>query len=352
MDPIKIDVSVIARDLKIAPQQVESALALLDAGNTIPFITRFRKDETGGLHEDQILAIRNQSNQLRALGERKAFVLKSIDAQGELTDSLQGLIDKATTSRDLEELYQPFKTRKQSRASLARQQGLAPLAADILENISPELDLATRATDFVRVDKGLNSVEDVIKGVSDLIAESYSENESLRQELRKLVRSTGKLTSHQIEPAVESTDKAPEKPAVASDPANARPAQQDSSSNEGTDKPALQSETPPISDATPEAETESETRPRKESISVAATADSHAVDSPTASQGTVETSDAATSQPESDAKDQTQAAGNSTVAEASTSNESEQPTPSSSKELQSAEASSAPQNAGQNSETN
>ncbi len=353
MDPIKIDVSVIARDLKIAPQQVESALALLDAGNTIPFITRFRKDETGGLHEDQILAIRNQANQLRALGERKTFVLKSIDAQGELTDSLKGLIDKATTSRDLEELYQPFKTRKQSRASLARQQGLAPLAEDILENTSPELDLATRATDFVRVDKGLNSVDDVIKGVSDLIAESYSENESLRQELRQLVRATGKLTSHQIEQAVGSADKAPEQPGEASDSVNATPAQQNSSADQETGNSPEQSETPPTSDPAPAAESDSETQSQKhtqtESITTAPSVNSPAVGSPVVGQTTDETADAATSQPEPGSNDTPQTSVDSAVAETSTSNEPEQPT-SNATEQQRSEVTSAPQAAGQNPE--
>ncbi|MEL7497760.1 MAG: Tex-like N-terminal domain-containing protein [Planctomycetota bacterium] len=197
MDPIKIDISVIARDLKLAPHQVESAIELLDDGNTIPFVTRFRKDQTGGLNEEQLLAIKTKTTQLRALSDRKSTILRAIESQSELTDQLKSQILKTTSSRRLEDIYAPFKTRKQSRASLARQQGLGPLADEIL-NSTDEVDFATRATDFVRVDKGLNTVDDVIKGVGDLVAEKFSENDSLRLALRKLIREQGQLNSSLI----------------------------------------------------------------------------------------------------------------------------------------------------------
>ena len=246
MDPIQIDVSVIARDLKIGPEQVDSALALLDAGSTIPFITRFRKDETGGLYEDQILAIKYKASQLRALAERKASVLRSIESQGELTDALKQQIDKASTSRELENLYQPYKTRKQSRASVARQQGLGPLADDILENVASEVDFAVRATDFVRVDKGLNTVDDVIKGVGDLIAEKFAEHEELRQELRKLVREQGRLTSQAIEPTNEPQGTQKQLTPKSDKPQNPKPVQ---------DSAAPDDSSGPASDGTGDAQT-------------------------------------------------------------------------------------------------
>ena len=149
MDPIKIDVSIVARDLKLAPQNVEAALALLDAGNTIPFVTRFRKDQTGGLNENQLLAVKQKSAQLRALSERKATILRAIESQNGLSDEIRVQIEKTTSSRRLEDLYLPFKTKKQSKAAVARQQGLLPLAEEILESKTTDSDLATRATEFV-----------------------------------------------------------------------------------------------------------------------------------------------------------------------------------------------------------
>ena len=113
-DPLKIDFSIVARDLKLPPEKIAKTVELLDAGNTIPFVTRFRKDLTGGLNEQQVLAIKQRVGQLRALAERKTFVLKSIDSQGNLSEDLALQIKKATTSRRLEDLYLPFKPQKQS----------------------------------------------------------------------------------------------------------------------------------------------------------------------------------------------------------------------------------------------
>ena len=177
-----IDIAVIARDQNLPPEKVQRTVELLDDGNTIPFITRFRKDETGGLNEEQILSIKQQATSLRALAERKAFVLKSIESQGKMTDELKVAVDKANTSRAVEDVYLPFKPRKKSRAQEARQKGLGPLAEDIFNGTAPEVDLAAKATEYVRVDKGLTSVDDVIRGVSDLLAERFADDVELRQE--------------------------------------------------------------------------------------------------------------------------------------------------------------------------
>lgn len=211
-ESLKVDLAVVARDLKLPPEKVEKTVELLDEGNTIPFITRFRKDLTGGLNEQQILAVKQRLAQLRALAERKSFVLKSIESQSKLTDGLRTQINRASTSRRLEDLYLPFKTKKQSRASLARQQGLEPLAEDIFVGASPDVDLATRSTDFVRVDKGLNSVDEVIKGVGDLLAERFSENDELRSTLRRIMWNDGKLESY----LVVAENVAPEKTSTTS----------------------------------------------------------------------------------------------------------------------------------------
>ncbi|MFM7115112.1 MAG: Tex-like N-terminal domain-containing protein, partial [Planctomycetota bacterium] len=187
------DIVVIARDLKLPPEKVQHAVELLDAGNTIPFIARFRKDQTGGLDPEQVLAIKQRVSQLRALAERKSFVLKSIEQQGVLTEALAKEISQAISSRRVEDLYLPFKAKKQTLALTARQQGLEPLAQEILSGEKSESELAARALDFVRVDKGLASVVDVMSGVGHLIAEQYSERSDLRRELRRIIWATGSL---------------------------------------------------------------------------------------------------------------------------------------------------------------
>lgn len=201
---MNVDLAIVARDLKLPPENVEKTVQLLDEGNTIPFITRFRKDLTGGLNEKQILVIKQQVASLRALAERKSFILKSIESQGKLTDDLKSAILRATSSRRLEDVYLPFKPKKQTRAATAKQQGLEPLANDIFSADSPDVDLATRATEFVRVDKGLNSVDDVIRGVADLLVERFGENGDLRHSLRQVMWNTGKLVSKSTGVATES----------------------------------------------------------------------------------------------------------------------------------------------------
>ena len=302
---MKVDLAIVARDLKLPPEKIEKTVELLDSGNTIPFITRFRKDLTGGLNEQQILAVKQRVAQLRALGERKAFIVKSIESQNKLTDEIKSLINRASSSRRLEDLYLPFKPKKQSRASLARQQGLEPLAEDIFSGSTPDLDLATRATDFVRVDKGLNSVDEVIKGVGDLLAERFAENDELRSSLRKIMWNEGKLTTKSVQPAEpksEEANPAKDKPAESnsgeskpveakaskSKPAETKPAE--TKPEEGTTEAKV------VSAALPQAPTESaaaETAPLKpataEEKADAATADSPAsqetpVEAPTVEQ--------------------------------------------------------------------
>ncbi len=212
---MKVDLAVVARDLKLPPEKIEKTVELLDEGNTISFITRFRKDLTGGLDEQQILSIQERVGSLRALSERKVFVVKSIDSQGKLTDELNSEISKATTSRRLEDLYLPFKPKKQSRALVARQQGLEPLADDVFKGVSPDNDLATLATQYVRVDKGLNSVDDVFNGVRDLLAERLGESDEVRSMLRRIMWNDGKLATQLI---VSSADEPSDQEAGAAAP--------------------------------------------------------------------------------------------------------------------------------------
>ena len=193
-----IDLATLGRELKKPVEQIQSAIDLLDSGNTIPFITRFRKDQTGGLNEEQLLIIKQSVARLRALAERRNFIRKSIESQEKLTDELSRDLESAHSSRQLEDIYLPFKPKKQTLATVARQNGLEPLANDIFEGREPEKDLATRATDFVRVDKQLTSVDDVISGVGHILAERFSDNVDLRIKLRKLIKQNGKFSTQLV----------------------------------------------------------------------------------------------------------------------------------------------------------
>src|SRR4051812_26012518 len=121
-------VSTIARELALAPHQVAGALALFDEGNTLPFIARYRKEATGGLDEIQLRDVRDRAQYLRELAERRAAILKSIEEQGKLDDALKARIETAETKQALEDLYLPFKPKRRTRAMIARERGLEPLA--------------------------------------------------------------------------------------------------------------------------------------------------------------------------------------------------------------------------------
>ena len=248
---MNIDLAVVARDLRLPPEKIERSVRLLDEGNTIPFITRFRKDLTGGLNEEQLSEIKRRVASLRSLAERKAFIIKSIESQSKLTDELSVEIEKANTARRLEDLYHPFKAKKQSRAQTARHQGLEPLAQDILAGTTPDVDMSTRATEYVRVDKGLTSVDEVIKGVGDLLAEKFSEDTELRSKLRKILWETGSIVSQSATPPpTPAPPKPKQKPKQKK--ASSKPAPEKPRTGEPTEAQSTASATPPTdaSDAT------------------------------------------------------------------------------------------------------
>ena len=212
----------------------------LTTENTIPFITRFRKDLTGGLNEKQISVIKQQVAQLRALSERKNFILKSIESQGKLTDELRTNINRCHSSRRLEDLYLPFKPKKQTKAATAKQQGLEPLAEDIFTATTPDVDLATRATEFVHVDKGLKSVDDVIRGVGDLLVERFSENGELRSSLRQVLWNTGKLVTQSTE---QTQSVQPSSEPISEEPKKGEGAKAESVKSEGDKNAVSKTET-------------------------------------------------------------------------------------------------------------
>jgi protein Tex len=207
---LEFDIELVARELKLDAKKVTAAIDLLNDGNTIPFITRYRKDATGGLDETQIRAIKDLVAQQKAILERRSFILKSIESQGNLTPERKEQIERARTIKHLEDLYLPFKPKKQTLATVARQKGLEPLANDIFDGREPDIDLATRATEFVRVDKNLHSVDEVIQGVGHILAERFSERADLRFRLRKSLWQKGRIVTHGIQADSEDGDDATE----------------------------------------------------------------------------------------------------------------------------------------------
>lgn len=196
---LPIDFGRLTRELGISHDAIARTVALLDEGNTVPFITRYRRDATGGLDEQQIGAIRENVSKLRLLEERKQTILRSIESQHALTDELRQLIERADSVKRLEDLYLPFRPKKQTLATKAREQGLGPLAEEILAQDKACENLDSRAADFVNTDKGVPDGATALLGAGHILAEQYSEDAELRQKVRKLYRKTGKLASAKIE---------------------------------------------------------------------------------------------------------------------------------------------------------
>lgn len=217
---ISIDLAQVARDQGIPFERVQRTVELLDEGNTVPFITRYRKDQTGGLDEEQIRRILEEVTTQRQLAERKQTILKSIESQGKLTPELAGLIRSARSPKHLEDLYLPFKPKKQTLATLARQRGLEPLALEILQQDPAAVDLTARATQLVNPDQKLATVDDVLAGVRHILAEQFSERSDLRSRLRRIVQRTGRLLSSRIEPSEKRAAEAAAAAAAAADPAS------------------------------------------------------------------------------------------------------------------------------------
>jgi uncharacterized protein len=198
-NPIPVDLGRIAQDLQIRRVQVESVVQLLDEGNTVPFITRYRKERTGNLNEVVIREIQVRVQRLRELAERKETILKAIEAQGKLNPDLSAAIRAADNPKRLEDLYLPFKPKKRTKASDARDRGLEPLAFRIWTRDEALTDLPAAAQEFVNAEKGLDSVEKVLEGVGHILSEAISEMAAVRDSVRKVVWKTGKIVTSKAE---------------------------------------------------------------------------------------------------------------------------------------------------------
>ncbi len=199
---LSMESEAIARQFHIQDPQVRATIELLDEGNTVPFITRYRKDRTGGLNEEQIRQIQEAVQRRRQLNERKDRVLRSIQTQGKLTPELQQQIQNASSLKILEDLYLPYRPKKQTLATVARQRGLEPLALEVLGGTTDATELSSRCEALVDVANELPTPAEVLQGVKHLLAEILSERVDLRAQVRKVLWD-GQLVSKRIEPTAQ-----------------------------------------------------------------------------------------------------------------------------------------------------
>src|SRR5262245_19214816 len=190
-----LDLSRIAQDLQLKKYQVENVVALLDEGNTVPFITRYRKERTGGLNEEVIRHIQAKLNLQRQLAERKQTILNSIEGQGKLTEELRAAILTADNSKRLDDLYLPYKPKKGTLAMAAREKGLEPLALAIWTRDPAVSNLGEVLPTLVNVEKELASAADVKAGVQHILSEMISETADVRTALRRLLWDTARLVT-------------------------------------------------------------------------------------------------------------------------------------------------------------
>ena len=186
----------ISAELGITAQQVRATSALLEEGATVPFISRYRKEATGSLDEVQVAAIRDRLEQLKELDKRREAILKSIEEQGKLTPELKKAIDQAETMARLEDIYLPYKPKRKTKASVAKEKGLEPLATRIFAQ--HPLDIQSEASKYLDAEKEVATLEDALQGARDIIAEWVSENAAVRGNLRTLFLKDGVFATRVI----------------------------------------------------------------------------------------------------------------------------------------------------------
>ena len=193
----------LSEELGIKKSQAEAAVKLIDEGNTIPFIARYRKEVTGSLNDEVLRNLYERLTYLRNLEERKETVLNSIEEQGKLTDELKAQILAAETMVAVEDLYRPYKPKRRTRATIAKERGLEPLANEItLQMLNTPIE--EEAAKFINPEKEVNSAEDAIAGAKDIIAETVSDEADYRTKIRDLTTKKGNVTSTAKDPEAES----------------------------------------------------------------------------------------------------------------------------------------------------
>lgn len=198
---------VVSKELNIKENQILEVIGLFAEGATIPFISRYRKEKTGGLDEEQLREIETRLNYLTILEERKQTVLNSIEEQGKLTDELKNKILAAEKLQEVEDLYLPYKPKRKTRGTIAKAKGLEPLAIFILENPKFSGDFNSKLAEFINEEKEVRTIEDALSGAKDIIAEMISETAEVRQVTREFLLEKASIVSQKSTAKVDETNK-------------------------------------------------------------------------------------------------------------------------------------------------
>lgn len=188
--------SILQKEFNLRPTQVINTLKLIDEGNTIPFIARYRKEATGSLDDQVLRELNERYEYLKNLNERKQDVARLIEEMGKMTEEILTAIEKAETLQEIEDIYRPFKPRRRTRAMIAREKGLEPLATIILSGLMEDSRIGQEALKYLDPSKDLNTVDEVLQGARDIIAEEISDNAEYRKEIRGMFHRYGLLESH------------------------------------------------------------------------------------------------------------------------------------------------------------
>ncbi|MGL4790638.1 MAG: Tex-like N-terminal domain-containing protein, partial [Anaerotignaceae bacterium] len=186
---------ILAKEFNLKTTHVENIVTLIDEGNTIPFIARYRKEMTGEVDDQLLRLLADRLTYLRNLDKRREEILNSIEAQDKLTDELTKQINDAETLATLEDLYRPFKQKRRTKATVAREKGLEPLADVLFKQLTKSGTIEDLAKPFIDAEKGVETVEDALTGANDIIAENISDNAEIRDKLKKHFLKNGIISS-------------------------------------------------------------------------------------------------------------------------------------------------------------
>lgn len=187
--------AVLAQEFNLRPQQVENTLKLIDDGNTIPFIARYRKEMTGSLDDQVLRELYERLGYLRNLDEQREKVRAAIEEQGAMTDELAAALDAAATLAEIEDIYRPYRPKRKTRASVAKEKGLQPLADTIYAQQPESPGPLEMAAGYIDDEKGVATAEEALQGAQDIIAEMISDDAGIRRRLRVVCMANGELVS-------------------------------------------------------------------------------------------------------------------------------------------------------------
>ena len=197
-------IQIISDELDVKYSQVENTVKLIDEGNTIPFIARYRKEVTGGLSDEQVRDLGDRLNYLRNLENRKEEVKNSIEEQGKLTDDIIQALQNAKILAEVEDIYRPYKQKKRTRATVAKEKGLEPLA-EIIANQEESCDIEEITKDFINIENGVETAKDAIAGAMDIIAENISDNATYRKEIKRMCYRDGLIVTKAVDSEQKSS---------------------------------------------------------------------------------------------------------------------------------------------------